>query len=222
MLRQLKYLLFRRPRLATKGNALHWSSYCDRQTVLEGKNKVGPQTTLIQTRLGFASYVGQKSTLLRAFVGRYSCIAPEVQTIIGRHPIDEFASIHPAFYSTHRQAGFTYVEQDLYQEYGTRLFNGTYLIEIGSDAWIGHGARILQGVRIGHGAVIAAGALVTKDVLPYTIVTGIPASPLRRRFSAEIAERLLRSEWWNMEPAQLKLLAKHFTSPENLLKAIDG
>lgn len=48
-------------------------------------------------------------------------------------------------------------------------------IIIEDDVWIGAGAVVTDGVRIGKGAVIAAGAVVTKDVLPHTVVAGVPA-----------------------------------------------
>lgn len=61
---------------------------------------------------------------------------------------------------------------------------------IGDDAWVGHGALIMHGVEIGEGAIIAAGSLVTKDVPPYTIVAGRPATVLRDRFAdSETRER---------------------------------
>jgi acetyltransferase-like isoleucine patch superfamily enzyme len=50
------------------------------------------------------------------------------------------------------------------------------------DVWVGSGATILKGVRVGRGAIIAAGALVTKDVLPYTVVGGVPAKIISFRF----------------------------------------
>ncbi len=49
--------------------------------------------------------------------------------------------------------------------------------------WIGGHAMILSGVTIGDGAVIAAGAVVNKDVLPYTIVGGVPARFIKNRFT---------------------------------------
>ena len=50
------------------------------------------------------------------------------------------------------------------------------------DVWIGSGAIILKGVRVGRGSIVAAGAVVNKDVLPYTVVGGVPAKRISMRF----------------------------------------
>lgn len=50
------------------------------------------------------------------------------------------------------------------------------IIEYG--AWIGANSTILKGVTIGKGAVVAAGAVVNKNVLPYTIVGGVPSKKI--------------------------------------------
>ena len=65
------------------------------------------------------------------------------------------------------------------------------------DTWLGNGAQVRPEVTIGHGAVVAGGAIVTKDVAPYMIVAGIPAVPLRARFSAGIADRMMALAWWD-------------------------
>lgn len=70
-------------------------------------------------------------------------------------------------------------------------------IVIGNDVWIGYEAVILSGVTIGNGAVIGTRAVVTKDVAPYTIVGGVPARPIRKRFPDDIIQRLQALEWWN-------------------------
>ena len=70
-------------------------------------------------------------------------------------------------------------------------------IVAGSDVWIGYEAVILAGVTVGDGAVIAARAVVTKDVPPYTIVGGVPAKPIRRRFPEDTIRRLLALRWWD-------------------------
>ena len=70
-------------------------------------------------------------------------------------------------------------------------------ITIGNDVWIGYEAVILSGVTIGDGAIIGTRAVVTKDVPPYAIVGGSPAKVLKKRFSDDIIEKLLKIKWWN-------------------------
>jgi acetyltransferase-like isoleucine patch superfamily enzyme len=68
---------------------------------------------------------------------------------------------------------------------------------VGNDVWIGHNAAIMPGVQIGHGAIVAAASVVTRDVPPYAVVGGNPASIIRMRYFADIIEELLRLAWWN-------------------------
>ena len=76
-------------------------------------------------------------------------------------------------------------------------------IVVGNDVWIGYEAVILAGLTIGDGAVIGARAVVTKDVPPYTIVGGVPAKPIRRRFSGSVIQRLLSLKWWDWPPQRI-------------------
>ena len=75
---------------------------------------------------------------------------------------------------------------------------------IGNDVWIGYEAVIMSGVTIGDGAVIGARAVVTKDVPPYTIVGGVPAKPIRRRFDDAAIEKLEALRWWDWEFEKIK------------------
>ena len=70
-------------------------------------------------------------------------------------------------------------------------------IVIGNDVWIGYEAVIMSGVTIGDGAIIGTRAVVTKDVPPYTIVGGVPAKQIRKRFSEETISELLELKWWD-------------------------
>lgn len=75
-------------------------------------------------------------------------------------------------------------------------------IVIEDDVWIGMGASILNGVHIGRGSVIGSGAVVTKDVPPYSIYTGVPEKRIRSRFTPEQIEeheRILKNRGFKLE-----------------------
>ena len=76
-------------------------------------------------------------------------------------------------------------------------------IVVGNDVWIGFEAVILSGVTIGDGAIIGARAVVTRDVPPYTIVGGVPAKPIRKRFDEETIAQLERMRWWDWPREQI-------------------
>ncbi len=77
-------------------------------------------------------------------------------------------------------------------------------IIIGNDVWIGYEAMIMQGVKIGDGAIIGARAIVTKDVPSYTIVSGIPAKEIKKRYSEEIIKKMLKIKWWDWDENTIK------------------
>lgn len=68
---------------------------------------------------------------------------------------------------------------------------------IGNDVWIGYDAVIMAGVHIGDGEIIGTRAVVTKDVEPYSIVGGVPAKEIRKRFAPEVIKKLMEIQWWN-------------------------
>ncbi|MFA9424205.1 MAG: CatB-related O-acetyltransferase [Sedimentibacter sp.] len=86
-------------------------------------------------------------------------------------------------------------------------------IAIGNDVWIGYEAVIMQGVHIADGAIIGTRAVVTKDVPPYTIVGGVPAKEIRKRFSEEVIEKLIKLQWWNWDDEKIQ---------KNLINIIKG
>ena len=77
-------------------------------------------------------------------------------------------------------------------------------IVIGNDVWIGYDAVIMAGVTIGDGAIIGTRAVVTKDVEPYSIVGGVPAKEIRKRFAPEVITRLLELQWWNWPDEKIR------------------
>ncbi|MDR2503276.1 MAG: antibiotic acetyltransferase [Deltaproteobacteria bacterium] len=70
-------------------------------------------------------------------------------------------------------------------------------IRIGHDVWVGQHTLLKKGIYIGDGAVVAAGAVVTGDVAPFTVVAGVPAKPIRQRFSDKIIARIMELRWWD-------------------------
>lgn len=113
--------------------------------------------------------------------------------------------------ANHAQASLaTYPFPIFFEEWGLDVRNITAAwdrkgdIKIGNDVWIGYEAVILSGVHIGDGAIIGARAVVTKDVPPYTIVGGVPAKPIRKRFSDEVIAALQEIQWWNWPTKTIK------------------
>ena len=70
--------------------------------------------------------------------------------------------------------------------------------------WIGYEAVILSAVTIGDGAIIGTRAVVIKDVPSYTIVGGVPAKPIRKRFDEETIQKLEEIRWWDWEEERIK------------------
>lgn len=97
-------------------------------------------------------------------------------------------------------------------------------IIVGNDVWIGFEAVILSGVTIGDGAIIGARAVVTKDVPPYTIVGGVPAKPIRKRFDDRTIEKLLSLRWWDRDETTVKkaIPAIHSGNVDALEKALNN
>lgn len=144
-----------------------------------GKNIVGENTTISRSSVGFATYIGSNCRLAKVSIGKYCAIGSNVRIIAATHPTKQFVSIHPAFYSTRKQGGFSYDKEDLFEE--VKFVNrGTQSVIIENDVWIGDNVSILGGVTIHNGAINGTGAVVTRDVLPYTIVGGVPAKKLDR------------------------------------------
>ena len=104
----------------------------------------------------------------------------------------------------------TYPFPIFFEEWGLDVRNITKAwdkkgdIIIGNDVWIGYEAVILSGVTIGDGAIIGTRAVVTKDVPPYTIVGGVPAKAIRKRFPDETISALLKLKWWDWPEKRIK------------------
>ena len=134
-------------------------------------------------------------------IGKFCSIATGL-TIIGYDHHSEWAAMYPFLDDGHRAnwPGTNGIPYPQAPEFGSNKSRGD--IEIGNDVWIGSDVKLFKGITIGNGAVIGACSLVNRSVEPYTIVAGIPARPLRKRFSDAEINLLQKIKWWNL-PASL-------------------
>lgn len=123
-------------------------------------------------------------------IGKFCMIASDVKFIMnGANHLSNAISTYP--FAVFGNGWESAMEGKTYPNKGN--------IEIGNDVWIGYNATIMAGVKIGDGAIIATNSTVVSDVEPYTIVGGNPAREIKKRFSPEIVERLLKLQWWNWD-----------------------
>lgn len=99
-------------------------------------------------------------------------------------------------------------------------------VVIGNDVWIGADAIIQPGVKVGDGAVIGAGAVVTKDVEAFQIVAGVPARPVRKRFTDQLCAAIADSRWWDCDYNELKpfihrIYARDHKGGKGILETLD-
>lgn len=153
--------------------------------------------------IGAFTYLGNNSFYRHiGKIGRFCAIAGYVQTGHVEHSVD-MLSPHPMFLKEFdrnwKAAECLYEYDDVIddiREKNYKMIKRKSYIEIGNDVWIGHGVYISRGVKIGDGAVIAARSVVVKDVEPYTVVGGVPAKTIRKRFDDKTIEKLLELKWW--------------------------
>jgi len=165
--------------------------------------EVGERTRLLEVELGDYSYVVNDSDIAYARIGRFTSIAAMTRINPGNHPMHRASQAH----FTYRASAYFDDAEDEPEFFDWRRSHG---VTIGHDVWIGHGAIILPGRSIGDGAVIAAGAVVSKDVPAYTVVAGVPARVVKRRFPEDIAARLQALSWWDWDHARLRAALEDF------------
>jgi len=124
----------------------------------------------------------------RLVIGRYCALAREVRFLMG-------AAAHQMGLSTYPFPMFGGAWLDQMPAMRGRGMKGDLVL--GHDVWVGYRATLLAGVTVGSGAVVAADAVVTRDVPPYAVVAGNPATVVRYRLDEDERERMLALAWWN-------------------------
>ena len=152
--------------------------------------EIGPGWSILESHIGDYSYAaGSHGVVHYTRIGKFCSLASHVVINPGNHPMNRVSQHH----FTYRRQNYALGPDDT-TVFDQRRKNAC---QIGHDVWLGHGAMVMAGVSVGTGAVVGAGAVVTKDVLPYQVVAGVPAYPVRPRFPKSVAEKLLASRWWD-------------------------
>tara|TARA_B110000114_G_scaffold100058_1_gene105363 strand:- start:2617 stop:3255 length:639 start_codon:yes stop_codon:yes gene_type:complete len=194
MKKLLKYLLFR---FKFKNSKISFHSQVSANTVIFPFVKVLKNSNIGSCVINKYTYIGKNCDFSYTHIGAFCSIGNGVVCGAADHPINN-VSTYPGFYKSKSSGAYSF-DSDI-------EFTDQKETFIGHDVWIGVNTIILAGVNIGTGAVIAAGSVVTKDVLPYSIVGGIPAKIIRSRFEPSLIKSLLDSKWWEKD---VNILQKH-------------
>lgn len=163
--------------------------------VFARENHIFPFAKLLNVEMGNFTYIGGNTSIKNTKIGHFTSIASDCRIGLGMHPTN-LISTHPIFYSEKKEWSFHPEKKIEFEEYKE--------VYIGNDVWIGTNVIIVDGVKVGNGAVIAANAVVTKDVLPYEIVGGVPAKSIKFRFKSNEIEKLESIKWWNWDLDKIK------------------
>jgi hypothetical protein len=175
---------------------IHAGAYIEKSRI-GSWTEIGRGSHIVESVIGDYSYDDGDVSIFYSEIGKFCSIANRVRINPGNHPQDRVTQHHMTY--RRKQFGLDICDDEEFFRW-----RRSHPCVIGNDVWIGHAAIVLPGVSIGTGAVIGAAAVVAKDVEPYQVVVGVPARPVRKRFSDDVIQIILKSEWWNWDRQELE------------------
>lgn len=155
-------------------------------TNIQSNSAINRRNYILRSEIGSYTYTGIGTIILSAKIGNFCSIGWNVSIGGGNH---DYLGL-----TTSPLWRFKVMDEGI-NDYKVNYEKQKPCI-IGNDVWIASNVVILRDVKIGDGAVIGAGAVVTQDVEPYSIVAGIPAKKVKKRFDNNIIEVLKTIKWW--------------------------
>lgn len=179
--------------------------------------EVGAGSIVLNSAFLDYAYCDRLADIANTTVGKFANIAAMTRIGPTDHPYRNAAQHHFLY----RSASYWDDAEDDDAFFAARAARRTTL---GADCWIGHGAIIKPEVTLGAGAIVASGAVVTRDVGPFQIVAGCPATPLRARFAQPVIDRLLALAWWDWDHIRLRAALADFRAlpAEDFLDRYEG
>ncbi|MFZ7134209.1 MAG: DapH/DapD/GlmU-related protein [Eubacteriales bacterium] len=171
--------------------------------VILNNAKLGAYTEILdysvldEVTIGDYTYTAGYNQIYYAYIGKFTSIASFVRINPGNHPTYTRVVQHHFTYRSEKY-GFGDDDDDFFN------WRRKDRVTVGNDVWMGHNATIMPGVTIGNGAVVGSGAVVTKDVMPYSVMAGIPAKKIKMRFSEDLIQRIEKSRWWDWDHETIK------------------
>ena len=167
--------------------------------------EVGEGSRVVHSTFEDYAYCDRMADIANTTVGKFANIAAMTRIGPTDHPYQNAAQNHFLYRSS-------YYWDDAEDDAAFFAARTSRRTALGADCWIGHGAIVKPELTVGIGAIVAAGAVVTKDVAPFVIVAGCPATPIRARFSQDVIDRLLALAWWDWSHDALRAALMDFRS----------
>ncbi len=189
-------------RLSPHGAVIHPTAQVVASS-FEPWTEIGEGSRIVNSTFEAYAYCDRFSDISNTSVGRFSNLAAMTRIGPTDHPFPHAAQHHFLYRSSYYW-GDAEDDPDFFTARAARRTT------LGADCWIGHGAIIKPEVTVGIGAIVASGAVVTKNVSPFMIVAGCPATSIRARFSPDVIDRLLALAWWDWDHAALRAALHDF------------